>query len=103
MRYSHLPHFLRLAQDPQLTVGRRIRRHNQPALRIPSQARRPEATAAKARSVTLTLLNLRVIEDILGSSGASERLNRRVVAISAKLELHATSLKPVTGTRFQLP
>jgi hypothetical protein len=84
---------LRLAQHPKLTVARRIARHEQATLRVPRQPSGPEAPRAKAWSVTLAALNLRVVKDVLSRSGARDRFNRRVLPIIAKLEVHSDELE----------
>jgi hypothetical protein len=85
--------YLRLAQHPELTIARRITRHEQPALRIPCQSCGPEAPRAKARPVTLTFLYLRIVKDVFGGSCAGNGINRRVLPISASLEAHSHKLE----------
>jgi hypothetical protein len=102
--YNHLPissiphphharKHLRLSQDPQLPIARRIARHEQSALRIPRQTRRPEASRTEARSITLTLLNVRIVEDVFGRSRACQRLNGRVLSVLTELEAHSDELE----------
>jgi hypothetical protein len=83
----------RFSQDPQLTIARRVARHEQPTLRVPRQPSRSEAARAEAWSVALTLLNIRIVEDVFGCSRASQRLNRCVLSIRTKLEAHGHELE----------
>lgn len=88
------PHHLRLPQNPQLPITRRITRHIQPSRRVPSQPRRPKASRAKTRSIPLTALDLRIIKDILRRRGTRQGLHRRILPIRAKLKVHRHKLEP---------
>jgi hypothetical protein len=84
---------LRFPQDPQLTIARRVAGHEQSALRVPRQPSRSKATRAEARSVALTLLNIRIVEDVLSCSRACQRLNRCVLSVRTELEAHSHKLE----------
>jgi hypothetical protein len=83
----------RFSQDPQLTIARRVARHEQPTLRIPRQPSRSEAARAEAWSVALTLLNIRIVEDIFGCIRASQRLDRCILSVCTELEAHSHKLE----------
>jgi hypothetical protein len=89
---------LRFPQDPQLTIARRVTCHEQSSLRIPRQTRRSEAARAETRSIALTLLHTRVVEDVLSRSSACQWLNRRVLSISTELEAHSHKLEARNGS-----
>jgi hypothetical protein len=90
---STYPPYLRLAQDPQLTIARSIARHEKSTLRIPCQPRRPEAARTETRPITLAAFNPRIVEDILGCRRAGQWLDRCVLSISTELEAHSDQLE----------
>jgi hypothetical protein len=95
--YELLTAHLRLSQHPQFAIARSIACHEQPALRVPRQPRRPEAAGAETRSVALAALHFWVVEDIFGRGRARQRIHRRVLSVGAELEAHRDQLEAGDG------
>lgn len=94
---------LRLPQNPNLPITRRIRRHIQPTHPIPRQPSRAKAPRAIPRPIPLTLFHRGVKKHILCRRRTSQRFHRRNPAIRTALKLDSHKLEPRDGLAIPAP